>query len=74
LHQVKLFCAESGLETFRSKSVEICLMAIYLQSNRIVRIKSLASHEIRIITNNLHHNRAEYRLQTRLNLHQRFRV
>jgi len=37
--------------------------AIYLLSNCIVRIKSLASHEIRIITNNLHLNRAEYRLQ-----------
>jgi len=25
LHQVKLFCAENGFETFRAKSVEICL-------------------------------------------------
>ena len=33
LHQLKQFCAESGLETFRAKSVEICLMAIYLRPN-----------------------------------------
>jgi len=49
-------------------------MAIYLQSNCIVSIKSLASHEIRIITNNLHLNRAQYRLQTKLNPPQRVRV
>jgi len=29
------FCAENGLETFRAKCVEICLMAIYLQPNCI---------------------------------------
>jgi len=33
LHQLKQFCAESGLEMFRAKSVEICLMGIYLQPN-----------------------------------------
>jgi len=38
-------------------------MSIYLQSNCIARMKSLSSHEIRIITNKLHLNRAEYRLQ-----------
>jgi len=31
LHQLKQFCAEYGLETFRAKNVEMCLMAIYLQ-------------------------------------------
>jgi len=35
LHQLKQFCAENGLETFRAKSVEICLIAIYLQPNCI---------------------------------------
>jgi len=30
LHHLKHFCAEYGLETFRAKSVEICLMTIYL--------------------------------------------
>jgi len=49
-------------------------MAIYLQSNCIVRIKSLASHDIRIVTNNLHPNCAEYRLQTWLNAPKMVRV
>jgi len=31
----KLLCAEYGLEKFRARSVEICLMAIYLQPNCI---------------------------------------
>jgi len=31
LNKLKQFCAESGLETFRPKSIEIYLMAIYLQ-------------------------------------------
>jgi len=31
LHQLKQFCAEYGLETFRAKSVEICLIANHLQ-------------------------------------------
>jgi len=35
LQQLKQLCAESGLETFCSKSVETCLMAFYLQSNSI---------------------------------------
>jgi len=35
LHQLKQFGAENGLETFRSKSDEICLMAIYLKPNYI---------------------------------------
>jgi len=35
LHQLKQFCALNGFETFRAKSVEICLMAIYLQPNHI---------------------------------------
>ena len=35
LHLLKQFCAENGLETFRAKCVEICLMAIYLQPNCI---------------------------------------
>jgi len=35
LHQLKKFCAENGLETFRAKSVEIGLMAICLQPNCI---------------------------------------
>jgi len=30
LHQLKQFCPENDVETFRAKSVEICLMAIYL--------------------------------------------
>jgi len=30
LHQLKQFCAESGLETYRAKCLEICLTAIYL--------------------------------------------
>jgi len=29
LHQLKLYCAENGLETFRAKSVEICLTASF---------------------------------------------
>jgi len=29
--QLKQFWAENDLETFRAKSVEICLMAMYLQ-------------------------------------------
>jgi len=33
LHQLKELCAESGLETYRAKCLEICLMAIYLQPN-----------------------------------------
>jgi len=32
---LKQFCAEYGLETFRTRSVETCLMAIYLQPNYI---------------------------------------
>jgi len=35
LRQIKQFCAENGFETFRAKSVEICLMSIYLQPNCI---------------------------------------
>jgi len=35
LAQLKQFCAESGSETFRAESVEICLMAMYLQPNCI---------------------------------------
>jgi len=35
LLELKQFCGESGFETFRAKSVEICLMAIYLQPNCI---------------------------------------
>jgi len=31
--KLKQFCAEYGLETFRARSVEICVMAIYLQPN-----------------------------------------
>jgi len=31
----KQFCAEYGLEKFRARSVEICLMAIYQQPNCI---------------------------------------
>jgi len=33
LHQLKQFCGENGLETFRAKNVEICWKAIYLQTN-----------------------------------------
>jgi len=29
LHQLKLFCAENGFETFRAKIVEIFLMATF---------------------------------------------
>ena len=29
LHQLKLFCAENGLENFRAKIVEICLTATF---------------------------------------------
>jgi len=29
LHQLKLFCAENGFETFRAKSVAICLTATF---------------------------------------------
>jgi len=29
LHQLQLFCAESGFETFRAKIVEICLTKIF---------------------------------------------
>jgi len=32
---MKQICAERGFETLRAKSVEICLMAIYLQRNCI---------------------------------------
>ena len=69
LNKLKQFCAESGLETFRPKSIEIYLMAIYLNQNalKIVRIKTLASDEIRIITNKLHSKYAEYRLRTWFN-------
>jgi len=35
LNKLEHFCAEIGLETFRPKSVEISLMAIFLQSNCI---------------------------------------
>jgi len=29
LHKLKLFCAENGFESFRSKIVEICLTASF---------------------------------------------
>ena len=29
LHQLQLYCAENGFETFRDKSVEICLTATF---------------------------------------------
>jgi len=29
LHQLKLLCSENGFETFRAKSVEICLTATF---------------------------------------------
>jgi len=35
LHQLKQFCVENGLATVRAKSVETCLMAIYLEPNCI---------------------------------------
>jgi len=35
VHQLKLFCAERGLETFRVKRIEIYLMSMYLQPNCI---------------------------------------
>jgi len=56
LHQLKEFCAENGLEAFRAKIVEICLMAIYLQPNCIKIAGSilLTSDEIHIITNYFH--------------------
>jgi len=62
LHQLKLYCAESGFEIVRVKSVEICLMAIYLQRNLInlSRSRLLTSYEIHIITNYLHINSGEY--------------
>jgi len=54
LHQLQWFCAENAFETFRAKSVEICLTATYyhLTAQKIVRIKTLTSDEFRIITNN----------------------
>jgi len=39
LLQLKQICAENGLETFRAKSLEICLMAIYLQTNGLQNCK-----------------------------------
>jgi len=33
--KLKQFCAEYGLETFRARIGEICLMAIYLEPNFI---------------------------------------
>jgi len=35
LHQLKQYCAENGLETFHTKTDEICLVAISLQANCI---------------------------------------
>jgi len=66
LHQLKLFWTENSYETFRAKSVETCLTATlyHLTALKFVRIKTLASDEFRIITNNLHLNYAEYGLQT----------
>jgi len=34
-HQLKQFCAENCLETFRAKSIDIWLMIVFLQSNCI---------------------------------------
>jgi len=62
LHQLKQFCAESGFEMLRVKSVEISLMAIYLQLNviNLSRSRLFTSYEIHIITNYLHLNCREY--------------
>ena len=75
-NKLKQICAENGLETFRAKSVEECLMAsIYNQTAlKIVTIKSLASDEIHIITNYLHINCAEYGLHKWFNPPHRLRV
>jgi len=62
LHQLKQFCAESGFETLHVKSVEICLMAIYMQRNfiNLSGPRLLTSYEIHIITNYLNLNCGEY--------------
>jgi hypothetical protein len=62
LHQLKQLCAERGFETLRFKSVEICLITIYLQRNFINLSGSrlLTSYEIHIVTNYLHLNCGEY--------------
>jgi len=62
LHLLQQFCAESVFETLRVKSVEICLMAVYLQRIFIKLSGSilLTSNEIHIITNYLHLNCGEY--------------
>ena len=61
LHQLMWFCAANGFETFRARSVEICLTATfyYLTAQKIVRVKNLTSDEFRIIMNILHPNCAE---------------
>jgi len=59
--------AKNCLETFRAPSDKICLMAIHPQLNCVEicqETRPLTSGEIRIITNNLHLNCAEYELQT----------
>jgi len=76
LHQLKKFCAENGLETFRAKSFESVLwQSIYNQTAlKTVRIKTLASDNFRIITNNFHFICAEYGLEKWFNPPQRVRV
>jgi hypothetical protein len=62
-----IVCAENGLETFRTTSDEICIMAIHLQPHYKNLSGNKISVKIQIITSNLHLIRVEYGLQTWLN-------
>jgi hypothetical protein len=71
LHQLKQFVyiirAEKWLETFRTTSDEVCLMAIHLQPNYVdicLETWHSISDEFHIITNNLQLKCAEFRLRT----------